>query len=40
VDQCTVKRHIFEPPQFEVITVAPGPAILPEQAAVPLTTGA
>ncbi len=40
VDQCTVKRHIFEPPQFEVTAIAPGPAIPPGQAAVPLTTGA
>ena len=26
VDQCTVKRHIFEPPQFEVTAVAAPPA--------------
>jgi len=40
VDQCTVKRHIFEPPQFEVTAVASGPAIPPGQAAVPLTANA
>ena len=24
VDQCTVKRHLAEPPTFQVVTVAPG----------------
>lgn len=32
VDQCKVKRHIVEPPQFEVTTVAPKPR--PELAGV------
>jgi putative redox protein len=40
VDQCTVKRHIFEPPLFEVTAVAPETAILAGEAAQPLTAGA
>ncbi len=40
VDQCTVKRHILEPPQFEVTAVAAAPAIPPEGTTEPLTAGA
>lgn len=40
VDQCTVKRHIFEPPQFEVTAVPAGPVIAPARVAQSLTTGA
>lgn len=39
VDQCTVKRHIFEPPQFEVTTVAPA-VVPPGRPALPLTADA
>ena len=35
VDQCKVKRHIVEPPVFEVETIRPG--ITPQPAAVPTT---
>ncbi len=40
VDQCTVKRHILEPPQFEVTAVAAAPAIPPGRSTEPLTAGA
>ena len=40
VDQCTVKRHIFEPPQFEVTAVAPAPAVPPGQTVLSLTADA
>jgi ribosomal protein S12 methylthiotransferase accessory factor len=40
VNQCKVKRHILEPPQFEVTTVRAEGVAPPGQAAVPLTTDA
>lgn len=30
VDQCKVKRHVLEPPQFEVTAVAANEAVIPE----------